>query len=93
MDFKKRSEMCKPEVKEQKAGTKFSGDIEGGAVFSGKPAGNLAPGVFYKVNDGSAGGFVRLAYGSGGPCTGYHFDECEIQGYKELNVTLVDEDA
>ena len=93
MDFKKRSEMCKPEVMEQKTGTKFSGDIKGGRVFSGKPAGDVARGVFCKVNDGSVGGFVRLAYGSGVPCPGYHFDDREIQGYKELNVTLVDEDA
>ena len=93
MDFKKRSEMCKPEVEEQKARTKFSGDIKGGRVFSGKPVGDVAPGVFYKVNDGSVGGLVRLAYGSGGTCTGFYFDDCEIQGYKELNVTLVDEDA
>ena len=33
MNFKKRSEMCKPEVKEQKTGTKFSGDIKGGRDY------------------------------------------------------------
>ena len=93
MNFKKRSEMCKQEVKEQKAGTKFSGDIEGGTVFSGKPCGSSIGGVFYKIDAWRESGFVRLVYDSGARCDGYHLDDCEIQGYKKLNVTLVDEDA
>jgi len=89
MNFKKRSEMCRPEKQEK--GTVFSGNIGGGTVFSGSPTW-CDRGVFTKVNR-NHGGFVRLAYSTGSRCDGFWFDDCKIMYYKELNVTLVDEDA
>ena len=89
MNFKKRSEMCK--LEDLMAGAVFSGSIRGGTVFYGRPV-YCDRGIFTKVHN-AHGGFVRLAYFSESRCDGYHFDDCEIRDYKELNVTLVDEDA
>ena len=98
MNFKKRSEMCKPEVKEQEGCSVLIGEIAEGTVFSGKPKGYSA-GVFLKlghdVHYHPSPGAVRLTYANGGCIAcGFIFEnEREIQGYKKLNVTLVDEDA
>ena len=98
MNFKKRSEMCKPEVKEQEVCSVLIGDIAAGTVFSGKPKGYSA-GVFLKlgcdIHYRASPGAVRLAYasGDGSPCGFIFENERGIQGYKKLNVTLVDEDA
>ena len=91
MNFKKRSEMCKPE--ERKAGSVFSGDIRGGTVFSGTPRWWGGGGIFYKLSGVCGGGFARLTYYSGEHCEGFRFNDREIEDYKKLNVTLVDEDA
>ena len=98
MNFKKRSEMCKPEVKEQEVCGVLIGDIAAGTVFSGKPK-RYNAGVFLKlgrdIHGHTSPGAVRLTYDNGdGSPYGFIFEnEREIQGYKELNVTLVDEDA
>ena len=97
MNFKKRSEMCKPEVKEQEGCGVLIGDIAAGTVFSGKPK-RYNAGVFLKlgacVAGGRFGGAVRLAYANSNVCNGFVFmSDHEIQDYKELNATIVDEDA
>ena len=98
MNFKKRSEMCKPEVKEQEGCSVLIGEIAEGTVFSGKPKGYSA-GVFLKLGHDIlqriSPGAVRLTYANGdGNTYGFIFEnEREIKGYKKLNVTLVDEDA
>ena len=91
MNFKKRSEMCKPG--EQRVGTVCSRDISGGTVFSGVPCGWGGGGIFYKLSGVCGGGFARLTYYSGEHCEGFRFDDREIEDYKALNVTMVDEDA
>ena len=98
MNFKKLSEMCKPEVKEQEVCSVLIGEIAEGTVFSGKPKGYSA-GVFLKlgrdIHYRASPGAVRLTYDNGDSNTcGFIFEsEREIQDYKVLNVTLVDEDA
>ena len=98
MNFKKRSEMCKPEVKEQEGCSVLIGEIAEGTVFSGKPKRHNA-GVFLKlgcdIHGHTSHGAVRLTYDNSDshPCGFIFENERGIQDYKELNVTLVDEDA
>jgi len=92
MNFKKRSEFC-GKSEEVKDVTVHSSTIEGGVVFSGEPE-RIASGVFLKINKMSrAQGFVRLAYSTTEHSTGFFLPDRNIKDYKELNVTLVDEDA
>jgi len=97
MNFKKRSEMCGPEVKEQEGCGVLIGHIAAGTVFSGRPKG-YSHGVFLKlgfnVHYEDTNGAARLCYTDTGETTGFVFmNDHEIQDYKELNATLVDEDA